>query len=82
MDLHQVIDWGFDFYLRYPIFCYVVAGVLLVLILWKPAKVLKTAFLLLILLALLYAAFFLINSMNIGVQVKEQGIQKMEKALK
>lgn len=82
MDLDQVVDWGVNFYLHYPVFCYVLAGLLLVLILWKPAKVLKMAFLILILLAILYVAFFLIKSMNVGVQVKEHGLQKMEKALK
>jgi|GEM_PF-1863486 len=81
MDLSQVINWGVDFFYRYQVFCYVLAGVLLILLLWKPAKVMKTAFLVLILLAVLYFIFLLIDSMQVGVQVKQQGIHKSEKAL-
>ena len=81
MDLDLLVDWGYDFYASQPAFCYVLAGVLLVLLLWKPAKVVKTALLILILLAILFAAFFMIDSMKVGMQVKEQGIEKMEKSL-
>ena len=81
MNFNWIFDWGGDIYARYPIFCYVAAAVLFILLIWKPAKVLKTALLVLILLAILSAAFFLIQSTNVGVQVKEQGLQKMEKSL-
>jgi len=81
MDIDLLVDWGFDFYAHNQIFCLVAGGVLLILVLWKPLKVLKTAFLVLILLAILYAAFFLIDSMKVGVQVKEHGVQRMEKSL-
>jgi len=81
MALSRVFDWGFQFYADYPMFCYVAGAVLLLLLLWKPAKVLKAAFLVVVLLTLLYLAFFLVDSMKTGVKVKEQGLDRMEKSL-
>jgi hypothetical protein len=79
MDLDLVIAWGSDFFDNYPTFCYVAGGVLLALTLWKPVKALKTILLVVVLLAGLYVAFLLIDSLQIGAKLKGQGIHKSEK---
>lgn len=81
MDFQPLIDWGYSFYAQYPLFSYVLAAVLLLLILWKPAKVLKAAILLLVLSLILYVCFYLIGSMNVGMDVKEKAIHRTEKAI-
>ncbi len=81
MDLQPLLDWGLSFYHRYPEFCYVAAGVLVLLALWKPFKVLRAACVMLVLAVLVYIGFFLINSMNVGIKVKDKAIHRTEKAL-
>ncbi len=78
MDFHSLIAWAQSLYASYPLYCYLAAGALLLLTLWKPAKMLKNAFLLLILLAVLYVCFFLIDSMKTGVDVKEKAAHRTE----
>lgn len=81
MDSNRMIEWGLNFYSRSPEFCYVVAGILLVLLLWKPLKVLKTALLLSILAAIIAISFYLIDSMDVGRKIKKDAIHRTEKAL-
>ena len=81
MDFQQILDWGYTFYAQYPIFCYILLGVVVLLTLWKPAKVLKTSLLLLVLLVVLYICFFLIGSLNVGMDAKNRAAHKTEKAL-
>ncbi|WP_303720178.1 hypothetical protein [Malonomonas rubra] len=81
MDFQPLLDWVYTYYVQYPTFFYVVVGVLLLLILWKPAKVLKTTFLVLVLIFIVYICFYLIGSMNVGMNVKEKAIHRTEKAI-
>jgi hypothetical protein len=81
MDFKQVFAWMRDFYANYPIFCYMAAGILLVLLLWKPVKVLKTALLVFILLVVFSGIFYLIDSMKTGIRIEKQGMQQTEKSL-
>jgi hypothetical protein len=81
MDLEHLFDWGYTFYVQYPVFCYVAGGILLLLVLWKPFKVLKSAFLVLVLVAIVYIAFYLIDSMNVGLDVKDKAVHRTEKAI-
>ena len=82
MDFSQISDWAITFYRQYPEFCSVVAAILLLLILWKPFKVLKNVLLLLVLAVIVYAAFYLIGSMNVGMDIKNKAIHRTEKAIK
>jgi len=79
MDL--LINWLTDLYYQYPLFCYLLGAVLLLLLIWKPAKLLKFAFLVLVLLGILYVAFTFINSAKTGAKYTKQGIEKSEKGL-
>lgn len=81
MDFQQLIDWGYSFYAQYPIFCYVVAGILLLVSLWKPFNALKMAFLLLVLATILCLCFYLIDSMNVGMEIKKGASQRTQKEL-
>lgn len=81
MNLHPLFDWCFNFYAQYPIFCYVLAGVLLLLALWKPAKVIKTTLLILVLIVILYVCFNIVNSMMGSMQSKEKAVHRTEKAI-
>lgn len=81
MDLQTLYAWAQHFYLQYPIFCYVLGGILLLLTFWKPLKVLKAALLLLALAVILYICFALIDSMNFGREIKEKAIHRTEKSL-
>lgn len=81
MDFQPLIDWGYSFYAQYQIFCYVLAGILVLLSLWKPFKILKAACLLLTLAVIVYICFYLIDSMNVGMDVKEKAIHRTEKAI-
>lgn len=81
MDFAPIFDWAINFYSQYPQFCYIVGGILLVLVLWKPAKVLKNALLLLVLLLVVYVAFYMVDSMNFGKKIKEEAIHRTEKAI-
>lgn len=81
MDFHPLFDWCFNFYAQYPIFCYVLVGALLLLILWKPAKVIKTALLILVLIVILYVCINIVNSMMGGMQIKDKAIHRTEKAI-
>lgn len=78
MDLQPLLTWGHDLYTEYPLYFYLIAGALLLLTLWKPAKMLKRALLLLVLLAVLYVCFFLIDSMRTGVDVKQKAAHRTE----
>lgn len=78
MEISQLLDWGFSFYRQYPVLCYGLAAVLLVVTLWKPFKVLKAAFLLLVLAICLYIGLTLINTMKIGVENKNRGAHRLE----
>ena len=81
MDFQPLLDWCFNFYAQYPIFCYVLAGVLLLLALWKPVKVIKTALLVLVLIVILYICITIVNSMMGGMQSKEKAVHRTEKAI-
>lgn len=81
MDVQQIVAWGESFYGQYPLFCYIAGGLLLLLALWKPFKVLKNVCLLLVLVAVVAAAFYLIDSMNFGVKIKNKAIHRTEKAI-
>ncbi len=81
MDFQLFIDWANSFYQQYPLFCYVAGGALLLLSLWKPRKVLRSLLLALILVALLYISFWLIDSINFGKDLTEKGIQRSEQAI-
>lgn len=81
MDLQQLSDWGYTFYVQYPAFCYVAGGIFLLLVLWKPFKVLKSAFLVLVLAAVVSIAFYLLDSMNVGLEVKGKAVHRTEKAI-
>ena len=81
MDFELLIDWANSFYQQYPIFCYVLGGALLLMALWKPRKVLRSLLLALILVALLYFSFWLIDSINFGKDLTEKGIQRSEQAI-
>ena len=82
MDLNPLIDWTVDYYARYPIFCYAAGGILLLLTLWKPIKVLKNAFLLLILLTLLYFGSQLIGSLEVGMKASDKAAKRTEEAIR
>jgi len=82
MDFQPLFDWTYTFYIQYPIFCYLLAGVLVLLTLWKPVKVLKASCLILVLAGILYICFSLIGSMNAGVNIKEKAINRTEEAIK
>jgi len=81
MGIQTLIDWAHTFFVQYSVFCYVLGGIILLLILWKPAKVLKTTFLILILLIILYACFYLLGIMNLGIDVKDKAIYRTEKSI-
>ena len=81
MDFSVLIDWAQDLYASYPIFCYALGAVLLLLLLWKPARVLKIIFLAAVLMALIYGLVLLTDTITSGVKVKEGGLQKTQKAL-
>lgn len=81
MDFQPLFDWIYTYYVNYPIFFYVLGGALLLLILWKPAKVLKTTFLILVLVVIVYICFYLIGSMNVGMNVKDKAIHRTQKAI-
>ena len=81
MDFSALIDWVRDAFAAYPVVCYGLGGGLLLLLFWKPAKTLKFLALFVIVLALLYGALVLTDSITSGVKVKEGGLQKMQKAL-
>ncbi len=82
MMLDNLLAWAGDFYARYPIFCYVAGGVLLLLVLWKPAKILKNIFLLLVLLAVIYFAVQVFGSLETGIKLKDKGTKRTEEAIK
>lgn len=81
MDFQPLINWTYNFYAQYPIFCYVFSGILLLFALWKPFKILKAACLLLVLAIIVYICFYLIGSMNVGMDVKEKAIHRTENAI-
>ncbi len=78
MEISQLLDWGLSLYRQYPAFSYGIAAVLLVVTLWKPFKVLKTAFLLLVMAVCLYIGLTLISTMKAGVESKNKGIHRSE----
>jgi len=81
MDFQPLIDWGYSFYLQNSTFCHVFAAALLFFILWKPAKILKGIFLLLIMVIILYICYQLIGSMNAGMDIKENAVNRTERAI-
>ena len=81
MDFQPVIDWVQHLYARYPAPSYVIAGVLLLVLIWKPFKVLKKVFLLLIMAGILYVCFYLLDSMTAGMDSKDKAIHRTEKAI-
>jgi hypothetical protein len=82
MELHTVTAWAEDFYARYPIFCYLAGGIMLLLTLWKPAKILKNLFLVMVLLTIIYFAMQLFGSLQTGMILKDQGSKRTEDAIK
>ncbi len=78
----DLVDWALDFFAQNQLFCYVAAGILVVLIIWKPGKILKNAFLLLVLLGLIYFVMQIFTSINVGRSVKDKAIHKTERAMK
>ena len=78
MDFQPLIDGVHNIYAQYPLYCYLAAGALFLLTVWKPAKMLKRALLLLVLLVVVYICFFLIDSMFSGVDVKQKAIHRTE----
>lgn len=81
MDVGLLWDWVGSLYERYPLFSYVAAVLFVLLLIWKPVKVLKNFLVILVFLTLLYLALNLVESMNFGVKVKEQGIRNSEKGI-
>ncbi len=79
--MQNLIDQLFMFYHDNSVFCMVAGGILVVLLLWKPVKVLKGIILLIILAAVLYVAIRLVDSVNFGSSLKKSGIERTEKAL-
>lgn len=78
MDFQALLEWARNLFARYPLYCSLAAAALLLLTLWKPAKMLKRAVLLLVLLVVLSLCFFLIDSMKTGVSIKEKAAQRTE----
>ena len=81
MNFQPLFDWAYNFYLQYPIFCYVIGGGMLLLVLWKPLKVFKGILLMLVLATIVYLCFCMTNSINIGIGVKEKAIHRTENAI-
>lgn len=81
MKLQTLIDWVHTFFVQYSVFCYVLGGAILLWTLWKPAKALKTTCLISILLVILYACFYLLGIMNLGMDVKDKTIHRTEKSI-
>lgn len=81
MDVQPLLDWCFNFYAQYPTFCYVLAGVVLLLTLWKPAKVIKITLLTLVLIVILYICSSIVTSMQGGANIKEKALRRTEQAL-
>lgn len=81
MNLDLLFAWLNDFYQHYPIFCYVAGGIVLLFCLIKPVKAIQYLFLALVLSGLLYFGYYLLDSLNVGIKAKSEGIQRSEKAI-
>ena len=81
MDFQPLIDWCRSYYAQYPIFCYVLAGVILLLLLWKPTKVLKTLVLILVLVVILYICATLVGSIQGGSSLTDKAVRRTEKGI-
>ncbi len=81
MNFQPLFNWAYSFYLQYSIFCYVIGGVVLLLVFWKPLKVLKSILLMLVLALILYLCFIMTQSVDFSIGVKEKAIHRTEKAI-
>ena len=79
--MQSLIDKLFMFYEHNSLFCMVAGAALVLLILWKPAKMLKRIALVVVLALIVYTAISLVDSANFGSNLKKSGIERTEKAL-
>ena len=81
MDFQPILNWFNNIYLQYPILCYVIGGAILVLVLWKPLKVLKFFLLMLVLALIVYACLYLTKAIDFGIATKETEMNRTLKEL-
>lgn len=81
MDFQPIFNWLNNVYLQYPILCYAVGGAILVLVLWKPRKVFKGIFLMLVLALILYACLYLTKAIDFGIATKETEMNRTLKEI-
>lgn len=71
MSFQPLFSWLNGLYIQNPIFCYAIAGTILVLALWKPVKVMKFIGLVLVLGLIVYASLYLTKAIDFSTATKK-----------
>jgi len=71
MSIQPLFSWLNSLYLQNPILCYAIAGAIIVLVLWKPVKVLKFIVLVLVLALIVYASLYLTKAIDFSIATKK-----------